>query len=240
MDEIKDLMENAVQAVAASPPSVEDITDVAGISAEERAAIKRQTPWALPNSPVGRGMSADDVKPFFYEGIVGEKHSLATYHNRLVREVNDNLAKIRALLQAAEDARGVLDDELGNLTELIGSFDEEADGEHQSILTEVAQVKQALQGKRALLPEGVKQAVYTRSSSGKENYASYTSVANPGTIPIRGADNEESPRTFKIGDPILKEHPVTLGYFDKTLGDVEAALDAIIAMQEALIGGTAV
>lgn len=122
MDENKDVTE----AAAVSLPTVEDITDVREISAEERAAIKRQTAWALPNSPAGRGMTAADVKPYFYEGLVGDKGSLADYVNRLAVEVNRNLTTIRALLQQAgehtEDKnahKDVLDERLGDIEEAL-------------------------------------------------------------------------------------------------------------------------
>lgn len=79
----------------------------------------------------------------------------------------------------------------------------------------------ALKGKRSLAPAGAKQIVYTRSSTGAETYANYTSAPNPGTIPMRQSASESCPGTFRIADPILDDNPVTLKYFKDALGKIE-------------------
>ena len=79
------------------------IENVPEVNAEEQEAIKRNTAYALPNSPAEHGMPADAVKLAFWRGIVGDSNSAVAFLNRLADKLNIDLGKLREVLSALVD-----------------------------------------------------------------------------------------------------------------------------------------
>lgn len=102
---------------------IEGIKGASLISEGERAALKRQTAFSLPNSPAARGMRADAVKPAFWRGLVDEGISMVTFFNRLVEEVNGDFGKLKDVLieilssvsKDAKESTLVMRDETGGV-----------------------------------------------------------------------------------------------------------------------------
>ena len=91
-------MSEEILTAAELPSAIEGIGGVSTVSAEEQDAIKRNTAYALPDSPVAYGMRAATVKPAFWRGIVGESNSAIAFLNRLATETNGNFEVVRAVL----------------------------------------------------------------------------------------------------------------------------------------------
>ncbi|MBQ3063988.1 MAG: hypothetical protein IJC99_04220 [Clostridia bacterium] len=83
---------------------IADIVGVEPVSADEQAGIRRNTAYALPDSPVSHGMRASQVRPAFWRGIVGEKdgdgYNVVFFLNRLAAALNTDLETLRAVLTA--------------------------------------------------------------------------------------------------------------------------------------------
>lgn len=82
---------------------IEAIGGVTPVSAEEKEAIKRNTAYALPNSPAEHGMPADAVKLAFWRGIVGDSNSAIASLNRIASECV-SLKSLRAFLVSLVEA----------------------------------------------------------------------------------------------------------------------------------------
>ena len=78
------------------------IERVPPVSAEEQGAVRRNTAFALPNSPVSHGLRAEDVKKFFWRGLVGESEADADnavyFLNRLAEKMNVDIDVLREVL----------------------------------------------------------------------------------------------------------------------------------------------
>lgn len=74
--------------------------------------------------------------------------------------------------------------------------------------------------------------LYGRDYNGKLEVIPYAWYAGANTIAIRGANG-----TLSVGTPTADTDAANKAYVDNAIGDIEAALDNIIAIQENLIGG---
>ena len=74
--------------------------------------------------------------------------------------------------------------------------------------------------------------LYGANGNGETTYKASTN-AQAWALAIREADG-----ATQVGYPSKPEHAIPKGYFDEKIGDIENALDNIIAIQNALIGTT--
>lgn len=133
------------------------------------------------------------------------------------------LATLVALLEN-EDA----DTTINTIREVLAAFAEMPEG---------TALANALAGKVDKLKD-VTNVVYTVNSDGELGYKYYAktlSKKNYATVVVR----DGATQTFEVGKPREDNHPVRLVDLNDALGDIEGALDEIIAAQDALIGGTA-
>ena len=138
-------------------------------------------------------------------------------------EQAQQLATLVALL-GNEDA----DTTINTIREVLSAFEEMPEG---------TALANALAGKVDKLTK-VKGAVYTVNQNGVTTFKYYAHTLSPNnyaTVVVRDGKTQ----TFEVGEPLEANNPVRLTDLNDALGDIEGALDEIIAQQTALIGGTA-
>ena len=192
------------------------VVKVRGVSNDEKKALQRLSACALPDSPIDHGMRASVVKNAFWKPFVDDENSLVYFLNRLADDVNKLIS---------EDARGdtlVKRDEAGRVR--VASPEENEDA------VNLVALRQLLAAKLDKVTDPF--FVYATNGDGKQNKVRYSRYAAVNSLVQRdeaGRTQFEAPKEAK--DAVNKE------YVDDLIGDVETALDSIIAIQEALIGG---
>lgn len=203
------------------------------------------------SAALGLKANAEDVEKGFadVEEELGSKANETYVNEQLELKANATYDAISALLgiATAERAGAMSAEQAQQLSVLVDVMENEGAKEgfvstiHEALkvlesVSEGANIAEILSEKVDKPSGGGTSVVYTNDSTGNVAFKRFSRTLINGldSFPLR----DGATQTFEVGAPKEDSHPVRLVDLNTALGDIEGALDEIIAQQAALIGGT--
>ena len=140
------------------------------------------------------------------------------------------------ITELEEKMQGQVYDQISEVKSTVENFDSELSHERERIVELENQYENIDASLDGFISKdlGAYKIPYTDGNGNLQTAYPWTTAPSAYTFPLRNAGG-----TLRVGEPIGDDDATTKKYVDGLVGDIETALDGIIAIQESLIGGDA-